>query len=44
MVSVQLGCTVSDAMERLAVYAEETDRSIDEVADEVVNRVIRFDP
>jgi hypothetical protein len=43
MVSAQLNCDVVDAMNRLVLYSEETERSLEEVAADVINGVIRFD-
>ncbi len=43
MISVQLDCNVEEALLRLRGYAYSTDRSIGEVAVEVVTRKLRFD-
>jgi hypothetical protein len=42
MVSVQLGVSVGDALARLRAYAFGVDRSITEVARDVVNRALYF--
>jgi hypothetical protein len=43
MVAEQLGCSLPDAMEAMLRYSEETDRSLEKIADDVVEDVIRFD-
>lgn len=43
MVSVQLGISVTDALARLRAHAFSTDRSVDDVAQDVVGRRLRFD-
>ncbi len=43
MVAAQLGVSVRDALVRLRAYAFGNDRSLSEVAKEVVDRKLRFD-
>jgi hypothetical protein len=43
MVAVQLGIGVGDALVRLRAYAFAQDRQIDEVAADIVARMLRFD-
>ena len=43
MVAAQLGVSVRDAMVRLQAYAFGNDRSLSQVAKEVVDRKLRFD-
>ena len=43
MVAAQLGVSVRDALVRLQAYAFGNDRSLSEVAKEVVDRKLRFD-
>jgi hypothetical protein len=44
MVAVQLGVPVTDALLRLRAHAFSTDRLVVDVATDVVNRRLRFDP
>jgi hypothetical protein len=43
MVAVQTGCTIPEALARLRAYAYREDRTLAGVADEVVERRLRFD-
>jgi AmiR/NasT family two-component response regulator len=43
MVSVQASCTLPEALVLMETRAQETGRSIEEIANEVVEREIRFD-
>jgi hypothetical protein len=44
MITVQLGVSAAVALVRLRAYAYTTDRSLRDVAGDVVARVLRFDP
>jgi AmiR/NasT family two-component response regulator len=43
MVSVQVGCTLDEAVEIMQVCADETGQTLDQVATAVVNNEVRFD-
>ena len=44
MVSVQLGCSLSEALGRMRVLARSTDRTLDLLAADVLERRYRFIP
>jgi len=43
MVSVQAGCSVDEALALMQATARETGNTLDEVADEVISRRLRYD-
>jgi AmiR/NasT family two-component response regulator len=43
MVSVQAGCSLEAALALMQATARETDNTLDEVADEVISRRLRYD-
>jgi hypothetical protein len=43
IVSTRLGCTGEDALDRLRLWARATGRSVDEIAADVIEHVIRID-
>ncbi|MDQ1476959.1 MAG: hypothetical protein QOE62_2188 [Actinomycetota bacterium] len=44
MVAVQLDCTIDEALNRLIIRAAASGRSLERVALDVLDRVLRFDP
>jgi hypothetical protein len=44
MVSVQASCSIDDALVLIDLRAEETEQTAEEVAQEVVERLVRFAP
>ena len=44
MVSVQLGVSITEALIRMRAYAFSIDLRLDDVANDVVARITRFDP
>jgi hypothetical protein len=44
MVSAQARCNLAEALDRLIERADATGKSLDEIAMDVINRVIRFEP
>ena len=43
MLSVQLDCTIAEALGRLRILARSTDQTLEDVAHQVVERIVRFD-
>jgi AmiR/NasT family two-component response regulator len=43
MVSVQVGCTLDEALSRMKIFAAATNSTLEQVADDVINRRKRFE-
>jgi hypothetical protein len=43
MVSVQAECTLDEALSRMKIVAAATNATLEQVADDVINRRVRFD-